>query len=112
MDPNMEGTLSVETFLEVLAKLFTIELSDADWTKFAAKHSGGIVTRSGLVNYKKFLNAVLDPKLDHGFYTPRAAGRVGGIINPRSRKQLRTPQVQLGGGLDAAVSGVVQSARN
>ena len=76
MDPSLSGVLLAEDFVAVLTKMFMIEMSETDWASFAQKHAGSIVLRDGTVNYKQFLDTVLDPKMDQGLYTPKAVGRV------------------------------------
>ena len=85
MDPSHSGVLSAEDFVAVLAKMFMIEMSETDWASFAQKHAGSIVLRDGTVNYKQFLDTVLDPKMDQGLYTPKAVGRVGGLVGGSAR---------------------------
>ena len=88
MDPSLSGVLLAEDFVAVLTKMFMIEMSETDWASFAQKHAGSIVLRDGTLNYKQFLDTVLDPKMDQGLYTPKAVGLVGGSARAREARQM------------------------
>ena len=87
MDPSLSGVLLAEDFVAVLTKMFMIEMSETDWASFAQKHAGSIVLRNGTLNYKQFLDTVLDPKMDQGLYTPKAVGRVVGWWEARHGRE-------------------------
>ena len=106
--------------MAVLTKMFMIEMSETDWASFAQKHAGSIVLRDGTLNYKQFLDTVLDPKMDQGLYTPKAVGRVtcglvGGSARAREARQLGAISVVNTLGSDipqAAPPGTARSARS
>ena len=115
MDPSLSGVLLAEDFVAVLTKMFMIEMSETDWASFAQKHAGSIVLRDGTVNYKQFLDTVLDPKMDQGLYTPKAVGLVGGSARAREARQMGAISVVNTLGSDipqAAPPGTARSARS
>lgn len=115
MDPSLSGVLLAEDFVAVLTKMFMIEMSETDWASFAQKHAGSIVLRDGTLNYKQFLDTVLDPKMDQGLYTPKAVGLVGGSARAREARQMgaisvvNTLESDI---LQAAPPGTARSARS
>ena len=115
MDPSLSGVLLAEDFVAVLTKMFMIEMSETDWASFAQKHAGSIVLRDGTLNYKQFLDTVLDPKMDQGLYTPKAVGLVGGSARAREARQMGAISVVNTLGSDipqAAPPGTARSARS